>query len=160
MIHYVKEKTDLVTVSRRLGLWVYENWILKFGTVYPSPLGFWKQSLRCKTSTPTWTSKLNLLYIFLRGTENFRFRWVRGILYKIKIKTDQIWKEFSWKISEPVEGNITLLTFVLPFSFQLKAYAFHVVKDGRRLQKCTRPIIRIKALSNYVFCIIAQLWFQ
>ena len=46
--------------------------------------------------------------------------------------------------------NIILLSFVSPFSFQLKTYAFHVVKDGRRLQKCTRPIIRMKGLSNYV----------
>ena len=58
--------------------------------------------------------------------------------------------EASW-------GNITLPSFVLPFSVQLKTSAFHVVKDGRRLQKCTRPLIQIKGLSNYVFRIIAQL---
>ena len=50
-----------------------------------------------------------------------------------------------------------LLSFVLPFSFQLETSAFHVVKDGRGLQKCTRPITRIKGLSNYVFRIIPQL---
>ena len=55
------------------------------------------------------------------------FRNARGqLLYKMKIKTDQNWKEFSWKIPEPVQGNITLPTFVLPFSFQLKTYAFQL----------------------------------
>ena len=126
------------------------------GPVFPGLI----ESLRCKTSTPTWTSKLKHLYFFLQRTENFRFWWVRGILSKLKNYTYQIWNEFSWKILEPVWENITLPSFVLPFSFHLKTYAFHVVKDGRRHQKCTRPIIRIKGLSNYIFCITAQLWFQ
>ena len=60
------------------------------------------ESLRCKRSTPTWTSKLELLYLSRQKNENFRFWWVRGILYKLKNGTNQIQNEFPRKILEPV----------------------------------------------------------
>ena len=59
-----------------------------------------------KTSTPTWTSKLKLFYLFLQRTENFRFWWVRGILYKLTNGANQILNEFPCKILEPVWKNI------------------------------------------------------
>ena len=72
------------------------NWVAGWLAIYPyfyvssSPpdLVSTVESLRCKTSTPTWTSKLKLLYLFLQRTENFRFLM------------DQ--RKFSCKILEPV----------------------------------------------------------
>ena len=80
----------------------------------------------CKTSRPTWTSKFKLLYLSLQRTENFRFWW----------EIEEInWSSSKWIFMRNTRTSLkkyhfTLLRFVLPFSFQLKTYAFHVVKNG------------------------------
>ena len=56
-------------VSRPVVTRVISAWLVIMD-VRLSPL---RGSLRCKTSTPTRTSKLKLLYPFLQRTENFRF---------------------------------------------------------------------------------------
>ena len=134
----------IITVTGVAGLlWRVKRrrclWSSRMGRIGMPKIVKWKvaltESLRCKTSTPTWTSKSKLLYLFLQGTEHFRFWWVSWILDKLKKQTNQVWNEFSCKILEPVWRNITLLSSVLPFSIQLKTYAFHVVKRRSKISE-------------------------